>query len=521
MSNDPQRRYRSASEARGLAQVVLQERLAGEIAHPRERTHLLPWHRQHDEHGGPPPPYPGNERQRRSRAEREAQARAKAERLVERERPREAEAQAALERDATIGAEDEADAEAKREAEARAKAERAAELERRRDAERLAKQKRDAELKAKREAEARAKGEREDEKEAAAKRQRDAELAAKRRAEQKRERERQAAAAAARRAKREERPHARRERAAQRRNQRESEKRRRVAAGETKRLGAQPTKREAKAAAPRRAGMLRLLLLGGALAVGVAAGALIAGGDPPPAPEPFRVASADLGVQVPGDWRGSASATGGLSAHPDGDPGSGLTLERVNAPVESSEQASPVRLGAIEAWRDAGAPVDGARAAVTYVIPTATGKLVATCRASRQAAPGTLRECERSLSTLRLPAATNLPLADVVAQQEAWQAAVTALGEQRVQPRSNLARAERPAGQELAAQALARVHERAATRFAALPGGEDVAAAARRTAAAYNALARTAGTTSTQRWRAAVERVRRSEDALREAIAAA
>ena len=48
-----------------------------------------------------------------------------------------------------------------------------------------------------------------------------------------------------------------------------------------------------------------------------------------------------------------------------------------------------------------------------------------------------------------------------------------------------------------------------------------MAAAARRTAAAYTALARTAGTTSTERWRAAVERVRRSEDALREAIAAA
>ena len=68
------------------------------------------------------------------------------------------------------------------------------------------------------------------------------------------------------------------------------------------------------------------------------------------------MASADLGVQVPGDWRGSTSAAGTLSAHPEGDPGSGLALERVDAPVESSEQASPVRLGAVEAWRDTGAP---------------------------------------------------------------------------------------------------------------------------------------------------------------------
>ena len=40
MSNDPQQRYRSASEARGLAQLVLQERLAGAAARPRERRHL-------------------------------------------------------------------------------------------------------------------------------------------------------------------------------------------------------------------------------------------------------------------------------------------------------------------------------------------------------------------------------------------------------------------------------------------------------------------------------------------------
>ena len=515
MASDPRHRYRSASEARGLAQVVLQERLATETAAPRERHNLhLPWHRDHEDQDWRPGPdayrpAPEPEPRRRSitsrthgrkearaaerererlakaaeraaalEAEREADARAEADREARRARRREAERRAIAEREATATAEREAweqretEAKAKREAETRVNAEREAAAEAEREAEaraeaereaaaktgRLAKQKRDADLEAKRVAEARAKAERE-------------------------------------------------------------------AAGEAKPLDAKQNGAGAAQPAPRssgrRARMLPLLLLGGALAVGVTAGALIAGSDPPPAPEPFRVASADLGVQVPGDWRGSTSAAGTLSAHPEGDPGSGLTLERVDAPVETSEQASPVRLGAIEAWRDTGAPSEGARAAVTYVIPTATGKLVATCRASNQAAPGTLSECERALSTLRLPAATNLPLADVVAQQEAWQAAVTALGEQRVQPRRNLARAERPAGQELSAQALARVHERAAARFAALPGGDDLAAAARRTAAAYTALARTAGTTSTQRWRAAVERVRRSEDALREAIAAA
>ena len=513
MANDPRHRYRSASEARGLAQVVLQERLATETAAPRERHHLhLPWHRDHEEQDWRPgpdayQPAPGPEPRRRSITSR-TQGRKEA-RAAEGERERlakAAERAAALEAEREAEVRSDADREARRERRREAERRATAEREATATAEREAWERRETEAKAKREAETRANAERE----AAAEADREAAAEADREAEARAEAEREAAAKTGRLAK----------------QKRDTDlEAKRVAAGEAKPLDAKQN--GAGAAQPatrsggRRARMLPLLLLGGALAVGVAAGALIAGGDPPPAPEPFRVASADLGVQVPGDWRGSTGAAGRLAAHPEGDPGSGLTLERVNAPVEGSEQASPVRLGAVEAWRDTGAPSEGARAAVTYVIPTATGKLVATCRASTQAAPGTLGECERALSTLRLPAATNLPLADVVAQQEAWQAAVTALGEQRVKPRRNLARAERPAGQELAAQALARVHERAAARFAALPGGDDVAAAARRAAAAYTALARTAGTTSTQRWRAAVERVRRSEDALREAIAAA
>ncbi|MDQ5833648.1 MAG: hypothetical protein M3550_11440, partial [Actinomycetota bacterium] len=56
-------------------------------------------------------------------------------------------------------------------------------------------------------------------------------------------------------------------------------------------------------------------------------------------------------------------------------------------------------------------------------------------------------------------------------------------------------------------------------RFAALPGGESVAEAARRTAAAYRALARVANGESSRRFNAARARVRRSEAGLREAIA--
>jgi Protein kinase domain len=271
----------------------------------------------------------------------------------------------------------------------------------------------------------------------------------------------------------------------------------------------------------RRRPVLAGVLVLAAAAAGAVGGVLLGGEEEPAPVKPGRIVSGDVAMRVPVGWRGSSTAVGALEAHPEGDGRSGLTLEPVDEPVAPDEQAGPVRLGSIEAWRDEGVQVQGARSAVRYVIPTSDGKLVATCRASSRAEPGTLALCERTLSTLRLPAASNLPLADVVAQQEAWQAATNRLNERRAQARRSLAAADRPFGQGLAAEALQRVHERAATRFAGLPGGADVAAAARRTAAAYGALARAAGADSRSRWRAAVERVRRSEAALRRALDAA
>jgi Protein tyrosine and serine/threonine kinase len=264
---------------------------------------------------------------------------------------------------------------------------------------------------------------------------------------------------------------------------------------------------------------LPLALGGGVLVAGAVAGVLLAGpgAEEPPAPHTFT--RSGLQVRLPGDWTGTVPAAGALAAHPADDRGSGLSLELVDQPVEREEQGNPVRLGRLEAWREPGAEVAGARAAVRYVIPTESGKLVATCRASARAATGTLSTCERVASTLTLRSATGLPIAAVVEQQERWQGEVARLGKERAAARGSLARAELPAGQRLAAEALERVHLRAATRFAALPGGEAVAAAARRTAASYRELAGVAGGESAQRWNAARARVRRSETSLRLALA--
>jgi hypothetical protein len=264
---------------------------------------------------------------------------------------------------------------------------------------------------------------------------------------------------------------------------------------------------------------LPLALAGGVVTAGVLAGVLIAGPGPEEPPPPQTFARSGLQVRLPGDWKGTVPAAGALAAHPADDPSSGLGLELVDEPVQREEQGNPVRVGGLEAWREPGAEVAGARAAVRYVIPTESGKLVATCRASPQAAPGTLSNCERVVSTLQLRSATGLPIAAVVEQQERWQSEVARLDKERSAARRNLAQAERPAGQRLAALALVRVHDRAAARFAALPGGEAVAAAARRTAASYRALAWVANGESSQRWNAARARVRRAEATLRQAVA--
>ena len=264
---------------------------------------------------------------------------------------------------------------------------------------------------------------------------------------------------------------------------------------------------------------LLVALAGGVVVAGALAGVLLAGPGPEAPPAPKNFSRGGLQIRLPGDWKGTVPVPGALAAHPVDDPGSGLTLEPVDAPVEREEQGNPVRLGGLEAWREAGVGVAGARAGVRYVIPTESGKLVATCRASPRAAPGTLAGCERVASTLRLRSATGLPIAAVVEQQERWGVEVARLGRERSAARRSLARATRPAGQRLAALALVRVHDRAAARFAAMPDGKAVAAAARRTARSYRVLAWVSDGQSSQDFNAARTRVRRSEAALRQALA--
>jgi hypothetical protein len=154
------------------------------------------------------------------------------------------------------------------------------------------------------------------------------------------------------------------------------------------------------------------------------------------------------------------------------------------------------------------------------VIPTTAGSVVTTCTAAPGADSNLLATCERAASTLRLHSARSVPLATVVAAEQRWRLSAGRLRVDRAAGRRKLSQARRQAGQIQAAEALARVHERAAARFAKLTGGALVAEAARRTADAYGALAGAAANNSTRSWAAAAGAVRRAEARLAKALAA-
>jgi len=274
-----------------------------------------------------------------------------------------------------------------------------------------------------------------------------------------------------------------------------------------------PSRRShAERARPR---LVPALWLGAALVLGALAGTIMGdSGDSSPS-NPDRVRAEGLSAKLPEGWE-KRSGTGGLSAGPTGSPGSGLTVTVDDSAVASAEQTTPVKLGSLEAWRAASA------GQVRYVIPTRSGKVVATCTSGAGAGAALLATCERAASTLRLGSVTNVPLETVVREEgERWRLAVGRLRVDRSAGLRRLAQASRRTGQALVAESLARAYERAERRFAPLPGGEPAVSAARATARAYRSLAAAARAGSSRRWNAARAEVRRREAALARTVARA
>jgi hypothetical protein len=270
---------------------------------------------------------------------------------------------------------------------------------------------------------------------------------------------------------------------------------------------------------PRRGRAAVGLLVASALVAGGVAGTVAASGDSSPAPRPEATA-AGLSVELPDGWRQRPAEAGLLEVRPGRDAASGLTVAVSHQPLQRSDGATPVLLGEYEAWRHDAVRSKNGVSTARYVIPTKAGKVEVTCAASAGAPSSMLPLCERTASTLNLGSQRTLGLAAVADAQEQWRLTASRLRVDRAEGRSELSKARRHTAQIQAANALARIHERAATRFAPLPGGGPAAKAARDTAAAYTALARAASRDSASDWAAARAGVRSAEARLAQAVAA-
>ena len=266
-----------------------------------------------------------------------------------------------------------------------------------------------------------------------------------------------------------------------------------------------------------RAGLVGLAVVA-ALAGGGLVGTVVAGGDDTPTAQPATTTVAGVSATLPAGWRPLEADGGGLEAHPIGESASGITVKASDTSLSADGGGTPVLLGRYEAWREDAVRTEGGGRAVKYVIPTTSGSVVTTCTAAPGADPNLLATCERAASTLRLQSERSVPLATVVAAEQRWRLSAGRLRVDRAAARRNLARAGRQAGQIQAADALVRVHERAADRFAKLTGGALVAEAARQTADAYGDLAGAARSDSTGSWSAAAAAVRRAEARLARAL---
>jgi hypothetical protein len=222
-----------------------------------------------------------------------------------------------------------------------------------------------------------------------------------------------------------------------------------------------------------------------------------------------EVAGAGLHLTLPAGWSaGEPRGDEVVAAYPSTDWFAGLTIRTGDKESAVKAGADPVRVGALDMWRD----TSEAPTVVRYVLPTTAKPLLISCEATPQGPKTTLAMCERAISTLSLDEARALPLAGV-ARKPGLRAAVARLRQDRVAGRAALARARTPKAQRAAALRLQRANTRAARRLERRSGADALAAAAGRAADAYGALASSAGAGNREAWRRALAAVRRAETA--------
>jgi hypothetical protein len=255
-----------------------------------------------------------------------------------------------------------------------------------------------------------------------------------------------------------------------------------------------------------------------------------------------QIGSRALTVRLPAGWESTEvprDQAGGLSAAvaaaPLGEQGAGLVVGRVSDTVTLDRRfrgemapgsaRTEIQLGRLQAWRYGKLALGPDLVATAYIAPTTGGPLLILCQAEPQQAPTRLPECERMAATIALRAGRPLPVSEIDSRDEQLVSAMTSLSRDRRAGRRRLARAKLAGGQAEVGRALQRAYVRSARRVEAILATDgtapyqELAGSLSATADAYGELAAAAAKTDRSRYRAAIEAVRKREEAVRRELA--
>ena len=255
-----------------------------------------------------------------------------------------------------------------------------------------------------------------------------------------------------------------------------------------------------------------------------------------------QIGSRALTVQLPAGWESTevpSDQAGGLSAAvaaaPLGEQGAGLVVGRVSDTVTLDRRfrgemapgsaRTEIQLGRLQAWRYGKLALGADLVATAYIAPTTGGPLLILCQAQPQQAPTRLPECERMAATIALRAGRPLPVSEIDSRDEQLVSAMTSLSRDRRVGRRRLARAKLAGGQAEVGRALQRAYVRSARRVEAILATdgtapyEELAGSLSATADAYGELAAAAAKNHRGRYQAAIEAVRKREEAVRRELA--
>ena len=255
-----------------------------------------------------------------------------------------------------------------------------------------------------------------------------------------------------------------------------------------------------------------------------------------------QIGSRALSVRLPAGWESTEvprdqadGLSAAVAAAPLGEQGAGLVVGRVSDTVTLDRRfrgemapgsaRTEIQLGRLQAWRYGKLALGPDLVATAYIAPTTGGPLLILCQAQPQQAPTRLPECERMAATIALRAGRPLPVSEIDSGDEQLVSAMTSLSRDRRAGRRRLARAKLAGGQAEVGRALQRAYVRSARRVEAILATdgpapyEALAGSLSATADAYGELAAAATKSDRSRYRAAIEAVRKREEAVRQELA--